>query len=216
MKFEEILYKLSRFMLLGCMSGPLLAANEPAKLDLYDQKPWSVLYYYGQTVNGALIGIPTGNFKHWPEHIQSLELDKTLDIDNFLRRFLKPAVGIVQLSGNFVVRTGNNQPTIYEFDPYLTFRWANWPWDDKLPTSVAIGWGVSYTTNVPAIERRGSNDDNLGHLLHYLMFEATFARPSHPEWQLVLRVHHRSGVFGAFQVSNSGSNDVGLGIRYLF
>lgn len=216
MKFEKILYKLNRVILLASMSGPVLAAEEPVKLGLYDQKPWSLLYYYGQTVNGALLGIPAGNFKHWPEHIQSLELDKTLDIDNFLRRFLRPAVGIVQLSGNFTVRNGDNEPTIYEFDPYLTFRWANWAWDDKVPTSFALGWGVSYTSNVPAIERRGTNNKNLGHLLNYLMFEATFARPSYPELQAVIRIHHRSGAYGVYGVSNSGSNDIGLGIRYLF
>ena len=47
------------------------------------------------------------------------------------------------------------------------------------------------------------------------MVEATFALPRHPQWQLAYRIHHRSGIFGVYD-TDSGSNTVGLGLRYFF
>ena len=181
---------------------------------LYDQYRYSLLYYYGKTVNGALVGTVIGNFKPWPEHIQSLELAYTLQPDNFLRRLVNPLVGIVQLAGNVTLRQGANENTIYEFNPYLMFRWANFPWNHYVDTSLALAEGVSYDTSVPAIEKRGNN--NTRRLLNYLMFEATFAAPTYPRWQFVLRVHHRSGAYGLYRAGNTGSNDIGAAIRYLF
>lgn len=212
MKTEKNMLKYLIILLLSCVCSVSFAANQ----ELYDQKQWSLLYYYGQTVNGALIGIPTGNFKHWPEHIQSFELAYTLDENNRFRQFFNPIVGVVQIAGNYTVRYGNQESRINEFDPYIMFRWANFPWNDTVTTSLALAEGVSYVSSVPSIEKRGADNNNLGHLLNYLMFEATFARPSQPELQLVVRIHHRSGAFGLYQVSNGGSNDIGLGIRYLF
>lgn len=227
MNFGKIIIKVGVSGLLCCLASPLLAAKEsniqpltlkapdPLGQQLYDDHRWSLLYYYGQTVNGALIGTVVGNFKHWPEHIQSLELAHTLDQNNFFRRLVSPLVGVMSLAANVTVRQGNHEPTIYEFDPYMLFRWANWPWNHTVDTSLGLGWGVSYVTSVPAIEKRGGNTD-LKRLLNYLMFEATFASPSYPELQFVIRVHHRSGAYGAYGADNSGSNDIGAGIRYLF
>lgn len=181
---------------------------------IYDQRPWSLMYYWGQTMDDTLAGLFGGEYNRWPEHIQSVELAKTLTPDNPIRRFFSPLVGVVQFAGNTTVRSGSNQPTIYEFDPYLLFRWSNLPWNHIVNTSFAIGEGVSYDTSVPAIESR--NNDNTKRLLNYLAFEATFAAPSHPEWQFVAKIHHRSGAYGLYHAGNTGSNDIGVGIRYLF
>ena len=186
----------------------------PLGQDLYDSYPWALLYYYGWTLSDPLWRVFTGDTHRWPEHIQSVELAKTLDKDNVVRQFFSPIVGVVQLAGNITLRQGKNQDPIYEFDPYISFRWANWPWNHYLTTSAAIGEGVSYATAVPNEELRNNKDTR--RLLNYLMLEATFALPSHPELQLVGRIHHRSGAFGLYRAGNTGSNDVGVGIRYLF
>ncbi len=194
---------------------PLTASSQEVKHSgLYDQYPWSGLYYFGRTVNEPLVQIFTGSLKTYPEHIQSLELAHTLDPDNFLRKFVSPLVGVTQLAGNVTVRYGRNEHTIYEFDPYLIFRWANLPWNSYVNTSFALGEGLSYDTSVPAIEKRQNN--NTKRLLNYLMFEATFAHPDYPRLQFVARIHHRSGAYGLYRAGNTGSNDVGIGIRYLF
>ncbi|TAK73128.1 MAG: hypothetical protein EPO11_08910 [Gammaproteobacteria bacterium] len=182
---------------------------------LYDQHPWSVLYYYGFTVNNSLLQVLSlQDLDRWPEHIQSVEVAHTLSEDNFLRRLVNPIVGVVQLAGNVTVRDGDNEHTIYEFDPYVIFRWANLPWNQYVNTSFAFAEGVSYATSVPAIEK--DDNDNTKRFLNYLMFEATFALPSYPQLQLAARVHHRSGAYGLYHAGNSGSNDIGIGISYLF
>lgn len=191
-----------------------LITTYPNNQQLYDVYPWAAMYYYGVTGKDALGSILVGNFHRWPEHIQSVEVSRTLSPDNFLRKLVNPLVGVVQIAGNFTVRNGSNESTIYEFDPYIQFRWANLPWNDYVNTSLAIGEGISYATSVPAIERNYS--DRTKRLLNYLMLEATFGIPSYPRLQLVARIHHRSGAFGLYHADNSGSNVLGLGIRYLF
>ncbi|VVC76933.1 hypothetical protein AQUSIP_22600 [Aquicella siphonis] len=186
----------------------------PQGQQLYDQYPWAVMYYYGITGSDALGQMFEGQFHRWPEHVQSLELTRTLSENNFLRRLVNPLVGVVQVSANITVRNGSNQHTIYEFNPYVEGRWANLPWNAYVNTSFAIGEGISYGTSIPSLESKSSSDTK--RLLNYLMLEATFAPPGNPRLQLVARIHHRSGAYGLYHAGNTGSNDVGLGIRYLF
>ncbi len=153
-------------------------------------------------------------FHRWPEHIQSVELAYTLNKNNVIRRFFSPIVGVVQIALDTTVRTGSNEPTIYELDPYIGFRWANFPWNNYLTMSFEAGEGISYATSVPAIESH--DNDNTKRLLNFMMLEATFAAPKYPRLQLVVRIHHRSGAYGLYHAGNTGSNDIGLGIRYLF
>jgi|SRR5579885_2703461 hypothetical protein len=193
---------------------PSSAIVYPAGQQLYDQYPWAVLYYYGITGSDALARMFEGQFHRWPEHIQSIELTHTLSEQNFLRRLVNPLVGVVQISANVTMRNGSNEHTIYEFNPYVEGRWANFPWNKYINTSFAIGEGISYDTSVSSLEKR--SNENTKRLLNYLLLEATFAPPSYPRLQLVARIHHRSGAYGLYHAGNTGSNDVGLGIRYLF
>jgi len=181
---------------------------------LYDEYPWAVLYFYGITGSDALGSMTAGTFHRWPEHVQSIELTHTLNRQNWFRQLVYPLVGVVQLSGNFTVRNGSNQHTIYEFNPYIEGRWANFPWNKYVNTSFAIGEGISYDTSIPSLE--GKSSENTKRLLNYLLLEATFAPPSYPQLQIVARIHHRSGCFGLYHAGNTGSNAIGLGIRYLF
>jgi hypothetical protein len=184
------------------------------KPSLYDQYPWAVTYYYGITVAEGLSQIASGQIRRWPEHIQTVELSHTLAPQNIIRRFVSPLVGIVQFAGNMTIRNGSREPTIYEFNPYLVFRWANFPWNDYVNTSLAIGEGISYVSSIPTLEKKSNS--NTKRLLNYLLLEATFAIPKYPRWQLALRIHHRSGAYGLYHAGNTGSNNIGLGIRYLF
>lgn len=187
----------------------------PCDQQLYDKYPNSAMYYYGQTMDTVLINLLTFHgYRTWPEKIQSLEFEHTLCKDNFLRWLVSPLVGVVHVAGDITVRYGRHQHTIYEFSPYLMFRWANFPWNCYVNTSLALGEGVSYATSIPWIE--AENNTNTKRLLNLLAFEATFAHPCYPQLQAVLRIHHRSGCYGLYHAGNSGSNDIGLGIRYLF
>ncbi len=200
--------------LLPCLVTAAEPRVYPQDQQLYEQYPFAMTYYYGITCTDPLVRIFRGEFHRWPEHIQSIEFAHTLNENNFMRRLVYPIVHMVQLAVNFTVRDGSLQHTIYEFDPYFQFRWANLPWNRYVNTSFAIGEGISYTSSVPAIEKRYS--ENTKRLLNFLVLEATVAPPSYPQLQFVLRIHHRSGAYGLYRAGNSGSNDVGLGIRFIF
>lgn len=194
-----------------CLS---LEPTHKARDDVYDQYPYAVTYYYGVAVSDAFGQIITGNIHRFPEDLQSLEIVKTLSRNNIIRRFFYPVVGVVQIAANFAIRYGKNQSTIYEVDPYIGFRWANWPWNHYVTTSFVAGEGVSYVTSVPYLEKK--NNDHTKRLLNYMMLEAAFAPPSYPRLQLVVRLHHRSGAYGLYHAGNTGSNILGLGIQYLW
>ncbi|WP_373501163.1 hypothetical protein [Desulfococcus sp.] len=106
-----------------------------------------------------------------------------------------------------------------EFNALFALRWLRFPWDRYVDTSFAVGEGFSYATRVPAVERDLHGeltglDPATSKLLNYLMFEAAFGLPSYPKWDLIVRLHHRSGVFGLFNDVHGGSNAIGVGLRY--
>ena len=193
-----------------------IAIAEPIPANpIYDRHPWSLAYYHGQTVENALTRILQGNVNRWPEQINTVELAYTLNPDNHVRRFFYPIVGVVQVASNITIREGSNQNRpIYEFDPYLMFRFTSFPWNHYVTTSLVIGEGVSYVTAIPSLEQKDNVQTK--RLLNYLMFEATFSHPCYPQWQVLTRIHHRSGAFGLYQAGNTGSNDISIGLRYLF
>ena len=181
---------------------------------LYDEHPYSLTYYYGLTYSDSLARMVRGEFHRFPEHINSAELSMTLSPKNPIRHFFHSIIPVVQLAANGAVRSGHEQPKIYEFDPYLAFRWTNFPWQQTLNTSFAIGEGISYTSSIPVLEKKFN--DRTKRLLNYLMFEVSLAHPRYPNLQMIIRLHHRSGAFGLYNAGNTGSNNLGVGFRILF
>jgi hypothetical protein len=98
----------------------------------------------------------------------------------------------------------------WELNALIMARWVTFPWNRYLVTSVAVGDGISYATEVPKLEDK----PDASQWLNYLLFEFTFALPSHPEWALVTRLHHRSGFYRA--LAPNSINAVGFGIKYRF
>lgn len=196
-------------LILVAMPTSLWAHN----FSLYDRYPNAVSYYYGITGEDAIGSLFLGQFHRWPEHIQSVEYTRTLSVDNWFRKLVRPLTNVVQISANLTERYDNHH-CITEFNPYFLGRWDNFPWVHVLYTSFAIGEGLSYATSVPSLERKSSEHSK--RLLNFLLLEATFALPKYPTWQLIVRIHHRSGAYGVYHAGNTGSNDIGLGLRYLF
>jgi len=119
-----------------------------------------------------------------------------------------------ELEGQVIRHVGKQDN--WEFNVLYDLRLKTFPWDKYLDTSFAVGQGLSYATSRPQIEVERHPDDN-AHFLHYLMFELAFALPEIPDWRLVTRIHHRSGVFGLFNsVNGGGSNFLVLGLRHHF
>lgn len=104
----------------------------------------------------------------------------------------------------------------WEFTSMLVFRWKDFGWDDTIDTDVAIGMGPSYPTEIPAEELYQHTRGNSGRLLNSLMAEFAFADPDVPDWQYVLRWHHRSGMFRTFSDVGEASSVFGFGIKKKF
>jgi hypothetical protein len=101
-----------------------------------------------------------------------------------------------------------------EFNALLAARWYPLPWDGYLNTDVAVGFGLSYATELPEFEV--ANKDDAEELLAYILVEFEFKPQSWESWSLVVRSHHRSGVFGLFNGVEGASNSLGLGVKYRF
>lgn len=101
-------------------------------------------------------------------------------------------------------------------------RWTWFPWNDIIKTSIATSTGVSYATGHDEVERIRSNNGGRGSLLmHYFSPEVTFALPSLPDLELLLRIHHRSGgvdygMGPMFRHSAGGAHYTAVGLRYRF
>jgi hypothetical protein len=194
-----------------CQAASYISAEE-----MYRAKPWSVLIYRGTTAKEVLGRLLRFQYHGAGETLYSAELAYTLSEANFLRKLLHSIVSVVQVGTNLTVRFDHDDPSANpEGNIYLIFRWVNFPWNKYLVTSLAAAEGISYASHVPQVEQGITSTDSR-RLLNYLMFEATFATPSHPEFEIVARIHHRSVAYGLFGDGNCGSNTIGIGFRYHF
>jgi hypothetical protein len=91
-------------------------------------------------------------------------------------------------------------------------RWDLLPWDRFFPSSISFGEGISYTTEVPGLERR--KNDEVARFLNLLIWELAYHPRDRPRWDVYGRIHHRSGVWGTYSGVTAGSNFLGLGVRY--
>ncbi len=209
-------------LFIACLLGgtQVFAADECSQTcRLQQDYTWSVLGYYGLPTKTTLGQILGGKYQATGGKLFGLELSYRLADQNAFRRLFGSLVHQIELAGNIAyINGGGNSHPVYEIDPFLMFRWNKFPWNHYLLTSFGIGEGISYATRIPFEEARDAElaGDNTKHLINFLVLEATVGLPQKPEWQLVTRIHHRSGAFGTYGAGNSGSNALSLGLRYSF
>lgn len=100
----------------------------------------------------------------------------------------------------------------WELVGLIVGRWHRFPWENRVRTTFAVGEGISWYTEESELERELADD--AGRVLNYLMFELTLGLPRYERWDLSIRIHHRSNVFGLME--GSRSNFLCAGIRYAF
>ncbi len=100
----------------------------------------------------------------------------------------------------------------WEFVTLVLGRWHLFPWNDIIRTSFAFGSGLSSYTEISRLEQ--TEEDDAQRLLGYLAFELTFGLPQLPRWDLLLRIHHRSGMKGL--IGEGSSNFLAAGLKYTF
>ena len=102
----------------------------------------------------------------------------------------------------------------WEVDVLMALR-GEWVWPGRFSFSIAIGDGFSLASEVPALEKEENPGTNA--LLQFLMVEFDFGFPGVAGWpRFMMRVHHRSGVFGLHCPSTCGSNFITYGIKIAF
>lgn len=105
--------------------------------------------------------------------------------------------------------------THFEFNPIVFIaRWRSFPWNHIVCTTFAAGEGLSIATSPPKLEKR--THPRYNKILNYLMAELTLSLPSMPQWAIIARYHHRSGVFGAYNGVHDASTAFAAGIKYWF
>lgn len=171
------------------------------------EHPWSVMLYGGITANEDLNQVIVFNATSSGESIYSAELAYV---------FYRNMFSELQIATNGAVRLTDEQSPVTEIDLYLMYRLTAFPWNNYITTTVAVGEGISYASSVPYSEQ--INDPESHKFLDFMTFEFTAGLPKYPDWQLVYRIHHRSGAYGTFCPfsDGAGSNAMGIGIRYSF
>lgn len=199
----------AKFSLIICCSMCVLvqvcnADNIIKKWNQNEPNPWSFMLYRGTTAEEKLEEVLLGRYHSAGETIYSAELAYIM--------YKKQPWFLIQLAGNIAGRFADHSKMVPEADLYGMLRYTNFPWNKYLLTTLAVGDGFSYAAGIPAVEGEGSKN-----MLNYLIFELTFALPRYPNLRLVGRIHHRSSVFNLYAgAERTGSNNVGIGIRYYF
>ena len=186
-------------LLIGALVGLLTLASAPAA---FAEKEWAVTLLGGQYSGSTLLELG-GKADFKDSYTAGLAVSyQFVDWGRHMRW---------ELEGQMLKHVGEQEHV--EFTSSINARWITFPWNRYLDTSVAIGGGLSVTSEVPVLEKRDPENSQAATLLHYLLLEAAVGLPN-SNWSLVGRVHHRSGIFGLF--SHSGSNVLEIGVRYRF
>ncbi len=81
----------------------------------------------------------------------------------------------------------------------------------------AVADGLSYAFDEPRYEDTPENEpDRYYRLQNFISMDFDFYARTCPSVQLMLRLHHRSGVYGLIAPPKVGSNFIGYGVKYLF
>jgi len=95
----------------------------------------------------------------------------------------------------------------------LGFRFDAFPW--ALPTSIAVYSGPSYAID-PPIEQY-SPQRHQHPFLNYVSIELAVAIPRYRRhWDAVVRIFHRSGVWGVYSINADEGTTIGVGLRAKF
>ena len=86
------------------------------------------------------------------------------------------------------------------------------------PVSANLAWGngLSYALTQPRYEigRGGVRGVDTVQLQYHMSFETEITSARNPRVHYVARLHHRSGIYGVISPSRTGSNYIGVGLRF--
>lgn len=96
------------------------------------------------------------------------------------------------------------------------FRYGDFPWNDRVKTTMGVSVGLNYASDVSPQEDERSKTGEGYRLQHFFSPEITFALPDNDKDELLIRFHHRSGVFGLMNDGGGASQYLTIGVRHRF
>ncbi len=150
---------------------------------------------------------------------EMMRLDLTVDSEFKFTAFavtrkIAEVTPSLNLEGEGIIVKYSGEQDHLEFDALLSGRWLSFPWNRHVDTTAAAGLGLSFATEEPPYERQNKGESE--QLLAFLLLEVTAGIPKFPQWDVVGRINHRSGVFGLFNGIQGAMNSVALGLKYRF
>jgi hypothetical protein len=165
--------------------------------------------YMGALSEQSLFGLTIT--RPWAPHLQSDSL-AAADLVYTAYRFTNIPLD-VEIEGGVAKHYGWSHQT--EFNLLPMARWKYFPWNEYVYTNFRLGLaGVSYDTSVPEWEKR-----QIGHygktsrFLSFLVPEFTFSPSKDAPFEVFVRVHHRSGIYGVI-IKDQSSNYLSAGVRF--
>jgi hypothetical protein len=184
--------------LFACFAGAAQAAEGDTRWFVTGFGGFSLSHSYTETLSSPWNSESTG------EGIGALTL--SYEIGRVFDRRLA-----FEIEGLYAYHFGDQH--YHEVGAAIYARWHEFPWNDHLKTSFALGIGPSYTTTLSAIE---AADGHTAKLLNQANLELTFALPEYERDMLLLRFQHRSGVFGTIDDVWDGSTFLVVGYKRAF
>lgn len=162
-----------------------------------------------ETISFALRDFANAGQERPPEHQGDALLLETLAVipPNHSAYNMLSWADQSELSVSMLYRTKKEVP-IYEVAPSLVVRWNKTL--SAVQGSFAFSQGFSYA-NIPPENQSVEKSQNF---LHFAFMELTLSWKHYPQWQILSRIHHRSGLWGVYGIGVNGSNVFGVGIRY--
>jgi hypothetical protein len=197
---------------LACVAGPA-AAWVPADLFAPCHGDCATAIYAGSYVEDSMSELiftsprPPNAWEYGgDDHIVATAVSREV-ARLWSRLTLEPEAGIAQ-------RFGRQSAT--ELWGALFVRYHGFPWDGTVVTTAAISTGLNWASTVTDVEQDRANDGEGSQWMHFFAPEITFALPSRPNVELLLRFHHRSGVFGLVSDAWGGAQYATAGLRVRF
>ncbi len=191
-------------LLVGTLASPPAMAEETPEATPKEKpkNPWFVTVLGGEYSGSQLLEIPA-----------RLDLQDSYTFGVSVSKQFAQWTRFMRWEVELQVLKHFGEQDNWEFTGSVNLRWVVFPWNKWVETTAAVGEGLSWATEIPALEKADPTNSDNSQLLNYILLEITFAVPE-SSWSLVTRIHHRSGVWGLF--GHTGSNVLEAGIRYRF
>jgi len=123
---------------------------------------------------------------------------------------------MVDMEAGGIYRLGDTNGGEFWAAAYL--RYDGFVWTDYVYTTIGVSMGPSYVTRLPQVERGTDRrpTPNQSRWLNFFAPELTLALPDYPQYEVALRYHHRSGIWGTYNGVYEGANSFVVGLRYRF